>query len=152
MTPFRARTLANWLNLSTPFGLLVALLGGARLKTGPRGLRHAEGYRLDFPLPSAFTIGNVIVMKTTATELEARCPGTLAHEERHASQWAYCGGLPFLSAYIATMGWSWLRTGDRGAACWFEQEAGLATGGYLEKPRRPLRQGFAALGDVLRRR
>ena len=49
------RLLGNMVNLTTPIGLLVAVIGGARIKRGPRGLFVGEGYRLKFPVASAFT-------------------------------------------------------------------------------------------------
>ena len=52
----RIRHLANWLNLSTPVGLLVAGAGGARVRRRPDGIFVAEGYRFAFPVAGAFTI------------------------------------------------------------------------------------------------
>ncbi len=56
------------------------------------------------PLPkaSAFTVGNVVLVPGgTAAAVEARQPGTLAHEAAHT--WQYFGllGLPFLPLYAA---------------------------------------------------
>src|SRR3954447_25776516 len=59
------RLIGNLVNLSTPLGLLVALVGRAEIHRGPRGLFLAEHYRLTFPVAGAFTIGNVI---TTGTD------------------------------------------------------------------------------------
>jgi hypothetical protein len=135
----RFRWYANFLNLATPFGLLVAKLGGARLRPGPDGLVLAEGYRLGFPLAGAFTVGNVIVTAKDFPSLLRRHPDLLKHEGRHAWQWMLCLGLPFLPLYLVAMAWSWLRTGDRAAGNLFEQAAGLAAGGYQlvgSKPRR----------------
>lgn len=136
MDPLTLRKRLNQLNGSTALGLAVARLGGADVRPGPRGLWLAEGYRLRFPVAGAFTVGNVVITPETVRTLCDQIPGTLEHEDRHASQWAWCFGLPFLPAYVASMAWSWVRTGDRAAACWFEQEAGLASGGYSETPRR----------------
>lgn len=131
----RVRRLGNRVNVSTPLGLAVARLGRAPVRTGPRGLLLAEGYRLPFPVAGAFTIGDVLI---TAGRWEPRRPGLLEHEERHSWQWFWCAGLPFLPAYGACLVWSVLRTGDRAAANLFERRAGLALGGYREVPVRPL--------------
>ncbi|UFU05956.1 hypothetical protein [Ruania halotolerans] len=134
----RVRHVANWLNLSTPLGLAVAAVGGARRRPGPALLTLAEGYRWRFPTGGAFTVGDVVITRTTIARLRARHPFLLRHEEKHARQWAYCLGLPFLPLYGLTMGWSWLRTGDRAARCFFERQAGLADGGYRDVPPRRL--------------
>jgi hypothetical protein len=36
--------------------------------------------------------------------------------------------------YLAAAGWSWLRTGDFASRNVFERRAGLADGGYRERP------------------
>ncbi|MCA0250986.1 MAG: hypothetical protein LCH76_01580 [Actinobacteria bacterium] len=124
----------NVLNLSTPLGILIAALGRGRLHWGPRALVFAEGYRFDFPNAGAFTVGGVVLTKQTMAELEIRHPGTLDHENAHAWQYAGLLGLPFLPAYLVCCGWSWLRTGDVASANLFERGAGLARGGYHERP------------------
>lgn len=150
--PRRTRARLNWLNLTTPLGLAVARLGGARLRRDhERHLWIAEGYGPRFPVAGAFTVGSVVITATTIAQREAALPGTLDHEEAHARQYAYCLGLPFFPAYLATMAWSWLRTGDKASACFFEEEAGLDGGGYPVLDRRPLRAGFADLRGVVRR-
>ena len=146
----RVRNLANWCNLSTPLGLAVAKAGGATLSRGHGGLWLAENYRLPFPIAGAFTVGSVVIaVGRRWDDLEQRGPGTLAHEENHTWQWAWMMGLPFLPAYTACMAWSWLRTGDRASANFFERDADLLLGGYREAPRRPWSATFA---DVTRRR
>lgn len=134
----RARHVVNWVNLSTPFGLALARLGGARIRRGPLLLYLADGYRWTFPTGGAFTVGDVVISRYDLDRLAARLPRLLEHEERHSRQWMACLGLPFLPLYLASMGWSWLRTGDRAARCWFERRAGLAAGGYQDVPPRPL--------------
>lgn len=134
----RLRTWANIGNGSTLLGLAIARLGGARPRRWRGGLWLAEGYRWSFPAAGAFTVGDVVVTSSTFAHLEHLRPGTLAHERRHAAQYAYCLGLPFLPAYAATMAWSWWRTGDRAARCFFEREAGLASGGYVDVPLRAM--------------
>lgn len=134
----RIRRLGNWVNLSTPLGLLVARAGRATVRPGPRGVLLADGYRLSFPLASAFTVGNVLITSDRWSALRTERPTLLQHEEGHTWQWFGCLGLPFLPAYAAAMGWSVLRTGDRAAANVFERRAGLALGGYREVAARPL--------------
>lgn len=135
----RARHVANWVNLSTPLGLLLARAGGATLRRGPRLLYLADRYRWSFPRAGAFTVGDVVITRHDLARLLARHPRLLEHEEAHSRQWAACLGLPFLPLYLASMGWSWARTGDRAARSVFERRAGLANGGYAEVPPRPLR-------------
>jgi len=104
----RVRQLVNLLNLSTPLGALVAVLGGARLRPGPDGLILAEGYRARFPGAGAraVTIGNVVLLRMHVRTATAR-PGLLAHESRHASQYALWLGLfGFLPAYLLASAWS----------------------------------------------
>lgn len=139
----RARSIANWLNLSTPLGLAVAAAGGATVRPGPNGLRLAEGYRWDFPTGSAFTVGDVVITRTDFQRLLRRHPGLLEHEEAHARQWMLCMGLPFIPLYLASMAYSMARTGDRAARCAFEVRAGLHAGGYAEVPVRPIRPVIA---------
>ena len=67
-------------------------------------------------------------------DLERRQPGTLDHESAHAWQYFACLGLPFLPLYALASGWSWLRTADAASRNPFERGAGLARGGYRERP------------------
>ena len=134
-TAHRVRAVGNALNLSTVLGLGLGWVGRAQLRRGPDALVLAEGYRLPLPKASAFTVGNVVLVPgSTAAAVEARHPGTLAHEAAHT--WQYFGllGLPFLPLYAVAAGWSWLRTGDPASANWFERSAGLVRGGYVEHP------------------
>ena len=139
------RFVGNIVNLTTPVGLVVALIGRARLCCGPRGLILGEGYRLKFPVAGAFTIGNVITTGSTWEEKLKELPSLLQHEEGHTWQYLYCIGLPFYLAYGICMGWSVLRTGDRAARNFFERQAGLAIGGYPDLPTRPIGAGIAAI-------
>jgi hypothetical protein len=124
----RLRQVANVVNLTTPLGLLVAVTGRAGLATGPDGLVLATGFRLRVPA-TAFTVGNVVVSRLDAATL-ARRPRLMAHESRHATQYAWCAGLPFLALYGLAAGWSWLRCGNASSRNVFERLAGLADGGY----------------------
>lgn len=133
---FRVRRWWNAVNLTTPLGLAVARAAGCTLSRGPHGLVLATGYRWPFPDGGAFTLGNVVLARPR-TPLTARL---LDHESRHATQYAWCAGLPFLPLYAAAVGWSLLRTGDTASRNVFERHAGLAAGGYRERPvRRPRR-------------
>lgn len=126
----RVRQLCNAANLSTVLGLVGALGAGCRIERGPDGLILAHGYRWSFPDGGAFTVGNVVFFRphTRIT------PVLLAHEARHATQWAWCLGLPFLPLYGLAVGWSLLRTGDTASRNVFERGAGLQAGGYVERP------------------
>lgn len=131
--PVAVRRVVNALTLATPLGLIVARAGRATPRPGPDGLTLATGYRPPWPRAAAFTVGNVVVTRLDAAALAAH-PALLGHEARHASQWACWLGLPFLPAYLAASAWSWLRTGDPASRNAFERRAGLAAGGYRERP------------------
>ncbi len=126
---WQLRETANWVNLSTPAGLALAWLGRAEISRGPHGLRLATGYGLGFPVATAFTVGSVVLTRRSPGWLEER-PHLLAHEERHASQYAMCGGLPFIPLYLLATAYSQWKVGDRAAANVFERLAGLESGGY----------------------
>jgi hypothetical protein len=136
MTPLhRARQAVNLLNGSTLAGLGVALAGSATLARGPDGLLTAAGYRPRLP-PAAFTLGNVVIVNRRRDfPLTA---ALLAHEARHATQYAWCGGLLMLPLYFAAAGASWALCGDSGAWNAFERQAGLADGGYTGRRARPV--------------
>lgn len=84
------------------------------------------------PAP-AFCLGNVIMTRGDGID-----PGSplFRHEARHATQFACCGGLVMIPLYLAAAGVSWALTGDFGARNMFERRAGLADGGYTDKPLR----------------
>ena len=140
------RNIGNLANLSTPMGLLVATAGRGRFRI-LHGLVVAEDVRLPRNISaSALTIGSVVVITGRSLEqASARIPGLLEHEDHHAHQWAYCLGLPFIPLYLLAMGWSWLRSGDRATANFFEVQAGLRLGGYVTRNKRPLGLGVRSL-------
>jgi hypothetical protein len=127
--PLALRRLWNAVNLTTPLGLVLALASGCTVGRGPLGLLLATGYRWPIPDGGAFTVGNVVFFRPGT----AVTPPLLAHESRHATQYAWCAGLPFLVLYAAAVGWSLLRTGDTASRNVFERHAGLAAGGYRER-------------------
>ena len=131
----RVRLAVNLLNGSTLAGLAVSLAGHARLARFPDGLLVGTGYRLPVPPAPAFTLGNVIL---TRHDVLRRDTVLLRHEARHATQYAWCGGLLMLPLYFAAAGVSWLLSGDVGAWNIFERSAGLADGGYANRSLRPL--------------
>jgi hypothetical protein len=120
------RSRLNRLNGSTLLGLALARAVGGRPMQVPDRLWLVEGHRL--PLQVTFTVGDV-VLHPRPGGLSSR-PALLRHERRHAEQYAWCGGLPFLPLYAVAALLSWLLTGDRAAANPFERWAGLADGGY----------------------
>lgn len=123
----------NALNLSTGCGRVLARVGRARLQDGPGGVSYAVGYRLPVPPAPAFTVGDVIFLRRA--ELLDR-PALLAHEARHTVHYARFGGVLLLPMYFLASGWSWVRTGDFSSRNAFERSAGLADGGYRERPLR----------------
>ena len=133
---YRARLAANLLNGSTAAGVLVAAAGRARLTRAGDGLMVALGYRLPVPPAPAFCLGNVIVTRLDSDGV-AGARALFAHEARHATQFACCGGVVMLPLYFLAAGLSWLLTGDFGSRNIFERRAGLAEGGYAERPLRP---------------
>lgn len=144
-TACRVRLAANLVNGSTLAGLLVAAAGRASLARAADGLLVGAGYRLPVPVAPAFTIGNVILARSDRVAL-ASMEALLAHEARHATQYAWCGGLVMLPLYFLAAGVSWGLTGDFGARNVFERQAGLADGGYTDKPLRPVLARFARGG------
>lgn len=132
----RVRRIANMVNLSTPTGLAITRFAGCPSAPGPRGLILAWDYRWPTPKAHAFTVGNVVLTRAPAPLIDGPL---LVHEEHHASQWAWCLGMfGFPILYAAASGWSELRAGDYSSRNLFERRAGLAEGGYRERPSRPI--------------
>ena len=131
------RQAVNLVNGSTLAGLGVAALGGASIARSADGLFTGTGYRLPVPPAPAFCVGNVIVTRWDAID-----PGSplFRHEARHATQFAWCGGVIMIPLYLTAAGVSWLLTGDFGARNVFERLAGLADGGYADTPLRPVQR------------
>jgi hypothetical protein len=143
----RVRLAVNLANGSTVAGVGVALAGRARLARAPDGLLAGTGYRLPVPAVPAFTMGSVILTRRDSLPSDTTL---FRHEARHATQYAWCGGLLMLPLYFAAAGASWVLCGDFGAWNVFERGAGLADGGYAEHPLRPAVR--TALHPVLRAR
>ncbi|MCZ2403743.1 hypothetical protein IV498_11230 [Paenarthrobacter sp. Z7-10] len=129
----RLRVVLNLLNISTAFGVLIALVTRTHLEHGPRGLLLGTGYRPKLPAAGAFTVGNVVIYRGDRAFIDDR-PRLLAHEERHSTQYAACLGLPFLPLYAVAALWSLWKTGNPGSRNPFERSAGLEAGGYVELP------------------
>ncbi len=125
----RVRTAVNWINLSTPLGLSMAVIGGARISRGRRGTYLAPGYRWRFPIGGAFTVGSVILTRHDQEWLDDR-PAMMRHEDRHVTQYAWCLGIVMVPLDGLGMAWSWLVAGDFSSYNPFERTAGLADGGY----------------------
>ena len=132
--PLRVRQAVNLANGSTLAGLCVASVGGAAVARSVDGLFTGTGYRLPVPPAPAFCLGNVIVARGDRLDPGSRL---FRHEARHATQFAWCGGVVMVPLYLAAAGASWVLTGDFGARNVFERRAGLADGGYADKPLRP---------------
>lgn len=145
------RFFGNFVNLTTPAGLLVAKIGRAKIRRGPGGLFLCEGYQLKFPIAGAFTIGNVLTTGSTWDTMVSRFPHLLEHEEGHTWQYLACIGLPFYPLYGVCTLYSVLRTGDRAAQNYFERAAGLTIGGYTDYPVRPIGENLRAVVGRLTR-
>ena len=146
---YRVRVVVNLVNGSTLAGILVAAAGRARLARAADGLLIAERYKLPLPPAPAFCLGNVILTRGDRDAF-VRAEALAAHEARHATQFAWCAGLVMLPLYFGAAGASWLLTGDFGACNVFERRAGLADGGYADRPLRPAVARWQAV--LLRRR
>jgi hypothetical protein len=133
---YRVRAAANAVNGSTVAGVLVALAGRAGLRRAGDGLLVAAGYRLPVPSAPAFCLGNVLVTRWPDEQFRG-ATRLLAHEARHATQYAWCGGLLMLPLYGGAALVSWALTGDFGSRNVFERQAGLADGGYSATGLRP---------------
>ncbi|MFF5206790.1 hypothetical protein [Streptosporangium sp. NPDC000396] len=123
----RVRRALNYVNLSTPLGLLVARLGRARVSAGPGGLILAHGYRIPFPVAGAFTVGNVVLTRYEEGYLAG---DLLRHEDRHAWQYMVCVGLPMLPLYVVAVVVSVLVCGNPASWNVFERLADLDDGNY----------------------
>src|ERR1700740_1544753 len=130
----RVRRALNLTNGATLARLGGAALGRAAIARSADGLFTGTGYRLPVPPAPAFCVGNVIVTRQDAIDPGSRL---FRHEARHATQFAWCGGLAMIPLYLAAAGASWALTGDFGARNVFERRAGLADGGYSGTPLRP---------------
>jgi hypothetical protein len=136
------RQVVNLANGSTLAGLGVARLGGAEVARSADGLFLGTGYRLPVPPAPAFCLGNVIVTRRDGIDPGSRL---FRHEARHATQFAWCGGVVMIPLYLTAAGVSWVLTGDFGARNVFERRAGLADGGYTDKPLRPVLRRVSGL-------
>jgi hypothetical protein len=112
------------------------------------GLFLGTGYRLPVPPAPAFCLGNVIVTRRDGIDPDSLL---FAHEARHATQFACCGGVVMIPLYLAAAGVSWALTGDFGARNVFERRAGLADGGYTDQPLRPVLRRIIAVSGPGRR-
>lgn len=119
----------NWINVSTLLGLAIARIGGATITRRGRGTYLATGYRYNFPVASAFTIGSVIASKHGA-EYFAERPVLLKHEDRHCTQYAWVLGIVMLPLYFLCVGISFAIAGDHSSYNPFERLANLADGNY----------------------
>jgi len=125
----RVRTVLNWINLSTLLGLAIAKIGGATITRRGRGTYLATGYRYNFPVASAFTIGSVIDSKHDL-EYFADRQVLLRHEDRHCTQYAFVLGVVMLPFYFLCVGISYALAGDHSSYNPFERLANLADGNY----------------------
>ena len=125
----RVRTVLNWINLSTLMGFAVAKIGGATITRRGRGTYFATGYRFNFPVADAFTIGSVIDTRHDMSYLQERRV-LLQHEDRHCTQYAFFIGVVMLPLYLACVAISYALAGDHSSYKPFERLANQADGGY----------------------
>jgi hypothetical protein len=131
------RTVLTAVNGTTLVGLAIAAASRARVHRGPGGVLVASGYRFRLPRQSCFTVGSVILTRKPADWLlDPARRDLLGHETQHANQYAVLGPL-FWPAYWLACGWSYALTGSYGGHNFFERHAGLAAGGYRDRPLRP---------------
>lgn len=131
------RNILTWVNGTTLAGLALSALSGTERRRGPGGIFVAGGYRLPVPKQQCFTVGAVILSRRPADWLlDPERTILLRHEMRHIDQYAILGPL-FWPAYWLACGYSYVLTGSYGGRNLFERRAGLAAGGYLDRPLRP---------------
>ncbi|XVU25059.1 hypothetical protein ACQPZJ_49050 [Actinoplanes sp. CA-054009] len=131
-----ARSLITAVNGTTAVGLIVAKMGGAKLRRGRNGVLIAEGYRLKVPPATCFTVGSVIMTRRTADWLlSPEKEALFGHEANHATQYAVLGPL-FWPAYWVACGYSYAMSRNWGSRNVFERMAGLEAGGYKRHVRR----------------
>lgn len=100
----------------------------------PYALLVCSGSKI--PARGGTTLGSVLLVTGGEAALESVLDGeaddeaTLAHESRHASQWAGYGNLSFALAYSGEMLFSQITTGDVACGNFFEHDAGMLEGGY----------------------
>lgn len=118
------RAAANLLNGSTAAGRAWALARGGHCSPAKGLMTLCTGMNGGVPPGGhAFTIGNVVMTEDTGLR-----PGELAHETKHANQWAVLG-LSFVPDYFTAMG---ISEGTNHGQFWnvFEANAGFKGGGY----------------------
>jgi len=135
-----SRILRHSINLAsgvTIFGALVGILTRGRPHWNTEhGLLIFHNCHLPWRWASAVTFGDVVLVLSppirwaSVTELP---PQLLAHEARHAAQYALLLGLPYFPIYWLACGYSWVITGDHWSRNIFEVRAGLTAGGYVRK-------------------
>ncbi len=100
----RVRSVANWVNLSTPAGLVLARVAAGPPRRARNGVWLAHDYRLPVPPAPAFTLGSVVFLRSSLPGSGRDPVGSVSrrlldHEERHVTQYAWCGGVVMPVAY-----------------------------------------------------
>ncbi|WP_460785966.1 RHS repeat domain-containing protein [Microbacterium tumbae] len=128
-----ARDLANL--PATGLALLTVALGEGKCGySETAGIQVCSGSA--FAQRGGTTIGSVFLTTGGDREIAEILSGgsdneaLLAHEGRHASQWAGYGNVSFALAYSGEMLLSQITTGDVGCGNFFEHDAGMLEGGY----------------------
>lgn len=87
--------------------------------------------------PAAVTFGDVVLVLTTNPQwcsVQGIPESIMRHEAAHSRQYMFTLGLPYFPLYWVCCLYSYIRSGNYWAFNPFEVRAGLANGGYREKP------------------
>jgi hypothetical protein len=131
------RSIVNWLNLSTPLGVLLGYAAGGRPYSFDAfyRIRQFRGCRRR-PISTwrVVTVGNVLLLNGQPDRGVSK--GILVHEGRHSTQYACLGGVLAIPLYGFAMLVSLVRTGNRTEANVFENVAGPPdeSNGYVSPP------------------
>ena len=138
MTPRRVlRHIINLCSGITLFGVLLGTLTRGRPHwNADHGLLIFHNCYLPWRWASAVTFGDVVLVLSPPIRWANPSdlpPQLLAHEARHACQYAWMLGFPYFPVYWVACAYSWVVTGDHWSRNVFEVRAGLADGGYVPK-------------------
>ena len=127
------QNISNWNAPWTGLGLIVANLMHAHCSTVTSDLQViCTDAQFHFPNWGGTTLGNVFFTDQSLDKVKGDDSqyGLLGHEYGHSVQ-SYEWGPFFLDAYIADMVYSLITTGSPGCGNYFESDAGLAGGNYV---------------------
>ena len=133
-----SRILRHTINSASGITLLGLILGtltrGRPHWHREHGILIFHNCHLRWPLAAAITLGDTVLVLSPPVRWATVAdipPQLLAHEARHASQFALLLGFPYLPIYWLACVYSWVITGDHWSRNPFEVRAGLPDGGYV---------------------